>query len=220
MRDLTQVAYKRLREAIRDGTLAPGTRITEAGLSSQLDMSRTPIRGAIYMLEAEGLLTNEPRKGLTVTQPDHQMIMELYTMREVLEGTAARLAAQHASDGEVDALSELVAKEGEIVEAGESSSAINVKIHRLIYLAAHNRHLMRTLDSLTSLSLLPTTLGDPIRAQTAHQQHLEILDAIRAHDRDRAEALARAHISDARKHRLMHSILDEEVDAHDSSGQD
>jgi DNA-binding GntR family transcriptional regulator len=207
-RDLALTAYSQLRDLIKEGTLVPGSRVTEADLGSRLGMSRTPVREAIYRLEGEGLLTHEPRRGLTVTLLDHQMILELYTMREVLEGTAARLAAQHASDTEIDALAELIEAEGQILSRGELTARINGKIHALIYLAAHNRHLMRTLDSLTVLSLLPTTLGNKERAEEAHRQHLEILQAIRSRDVDAAERATREHIRSARKHRLTNYMLE------------
>ncbi len=68
-------AYARVREAIRDGTLPPGVRLTETDLAARFGVSRTPIRQAIAKLEAEGLLTHEPRRGLSVTRPDHgQMV--------------------------------------------------------------------------------------------------------------------------------------------------
>ncbi|MDB5541709.1 MAG: transcriptional regulator [Devosia sp.] len=207
-RDLALTAYSQLKELIKEGALPPGSRVTEADLSSRLGMSRTPVREAIYRLEGEGLLTHEPRRGLTVTLLDHQMILELYTMREVLEGTAARLAAQHASDTEIEALAEFVETEAQILSRGELTARINSRIHALIYLAAHNRHLMRTLDSLTVLSLLPTTLGNKERAEEAHQQHKAILNAIRSRDPDAAELATREHIRSARKHRLKNYMLD------------
>ncbi len=208
-RDLALTAYTQLRDLIREGTLTPGSRVTESDLSTRLGMSRTPVREAIYRLEGEGLLTHEPRRGLTVTLLDHQMILELYTMREVLEGTAARLSAQHASDTEIDALAELIDVEEEQLKRGELTSKINGKIHALIYLAAHNRHLMRTLESLTVLSLLPTTLGHKPRAEEAHRQHRAMLEAIRNRDANAAEAITREHIRSARKHRLKNFMLDQ-----------
>lgn len=209
-RDLALTAYSQLKDLIKEGTLAPGSRITESDLSARLGMSRTPVREAIYRLEGEGLLTHEPRRGLTVTLLDHQMILELYTMREVLEGTAAKLAAQHASDTEIEALSEFIDTEEELIRRGELTSKINGKIHALIYLAAHNRHLMRILDGLTVLSLLPTTLDDQQRAEEAHRQHREIFDAIRDRNPGRAEAAIQEHIRAARKHRLKNYMLDKD----------
>ena len=71
-RDLGLEAYGRIRGAIREGTLTPGLRLTETDLAARFGVSRTPVRQAIARLEAEGLLTHEPRRGLIVTRPDHQ----------------------------------------------------------------------------------------------------------------------------------------------------
>ncbi len=76
-RDLGQEAYDRIRDAIRDGSLAPGLRLTEIDLAARVGASRTPVRQAIARLESEGLLTRDPRRGLAVTRPDHQQVIEL-----------------------------------------------------------------------------------------------------------------------------------------------
>ena len=70
-RDLGQEAYERIRGAIRDGSLPPGLRLTETDLAARFGVSRTPMRQAIARLESEGLLTHDPRRGLSVTRPDH-----------------------------------------------------------------------------------------------------------------------------------------------------
>ena len=93
---LGEYAYERLRTHIREGALPPGTRVREAEVAGQLGISRTPVREALRRLEADGFLTFEPHRGMVVVQLDHQSVMELYAMREALEGTAAGLAAQHA----------------------------------------------------------------------------------------------------------------------------
>ena len=108
---LSDGAYARILTAVRDGTLAPGTRIRESQMAEWLEMSRTPVRQAIQRLEAEGLLTMAPRAGLVVTTVDEELVEELYYMREVLEGTAARLAAESASRIELRMLEEMVAAE-------------------------------------------------------------------------------------------------------------
>jgi DNA-binding GntR family transcriptional regulator len=202
-RDLGHVAYLRIREAIRDGSLGAGTRITELDLTQRLGLSRTPVREAIYKLEAEGLLSHEARRGFVVTKPDHQMIVELYSMREALEGTASRLAAQHASDAEIEALQELIGAEAHALGDAAAMSQINDRIHGLICLSAHNRYLLRGLDTISAtVSLLPTLLGDPEHAREAHEQHSAIVDRIRARDPEGAETAARLHIVSAGRRRV------------------
>lgn len=208
-RDLGQVAYLRIREAIRLGEFVAGTRITEVELCERLKLSRTPVREAVYKLEAEGLLSHEPRRGLVVTKPDHQMMVELYTMREMLEGTASRMAAQHASAPEIEALEQLIGTEAGVLNNASAMSQVNDRIHGLICLAAHNRYLLRGLDTISAtVSLLPTLLGDPERAREAHEQHSEIVGMISARDADGAERAARAHIVSAGRRRIRQMIAE------------
>src|SRR5512147_688144 len=100
--------YRRLRDAIQQGEFRSGRRVMEIEVAAWLKVSRTPVRDAIRRLEAEGMLEYEPRNGLVVARLDRQAVMELYVMREVLEGTAARLCARHASDMELQELSDLI----------------------------------------------------------------------------------------------------------------
>jgi DNA-binding GntR family transcriptional regulator len=201
--DLGQDTYARLKEAIRDGTFKVGERLTELEIADRLKVSRTPVREAMHRLEADGLLSYEPRRGVTVTRPDHQMIVELYVMREALEGTAAALAAQHASSIEVAALAELIQREAEHLGDGAELSRINQQVHRLLYFAAHNRYLLRSLSALAdTMTLLPTMLGDAERAKESHTEHLRLLAAIQARDPAAAEAAARAHLRSAQRHRV------------------
>ena len=203
MRDLGEAAYTRIRAAIRDGVLAPGERLTEADLAARFGVSRTPVRQAMARLEAEGLLTHEARRGLAVTRPDHQQVVELYVMREILEGAAARLAAQHASDTEIAAMAEIVEREPDAFGDARALAEVNLRLHGLLYLAAHNRYLLRSLEQLSAtMALLPTLLTRGGRAEAAHAEHRAILKAIAKRDGDAAEAAARRHARAAQKHRL------------------
>jgi len=202
-RDLGEAAYARIRAAIREGTLAPGLRLTETDLAARFGVSRTPVRQAIARLEAEGLLTHEPRRGLIVTQPDHAQVVELYVMREILEGAAARLAAQHASDTELAAMAELIEEEPLAFSDALRLAAINQRLHGLLYLAAHNRYLLRSLEQLgATMALLPSLLTRSGRAEQAHAEHRALLAALLARDGAGAEAAARAHARAAQRHRL------------------
>jgi DNA-binding GntR family transcriptional regulator len=202
-RDLGLDAYERIRAAIRDGTLPPGLRLTEADLAARFGVSRTPVRGAIARLEAEGLLTRDPRRGLAVTRPDHAEVIELFVMREILEGAAARLAAQHATETEIEAMAELVAGEAAALRDPDRLRDVNRRLHGLLYLAAHNRYLLRSLEQIAAtMSLLPSLLASQERAEAAHAEHRLLLDALRRRDGEAAEAAARQHVRAAQRHRL------------------
>lgn len=205
--DLASDIQSKVRDAIRKGTLPIGGRVTELDLAARFGVSRTPVRDAIVRLEADGLLTNEPRRGLIVSNLNHQQVVELYFMREVLEGAAARLAAQSASDIELEtiaALSGLAAEPGVTISA---LSDINVKFHNMIALAAHNRYLLRSLTQLgVTMSLLPSLLAMGDRARSAASEHRVIVEALLERDSERAESAARAHVRSSLQHRLLQTI--------------
>lgn len=199
-----EVAYVRLKEAIQAGDLTPGQRIRENDMASWLEMSRTPIREALRRLEADGLLTFAPYRGMVISELDHQAVMELYSMREVLEGTAAGLAARHASDAEIVVLKDIVA--GEIDDAADPRriATHNKHFHDALYRVAHNRYLLKTLNVLSdAMALLGmTTMAITGRSETAHGEHLAVVSAIEARDPVTAEASMREHIRMAQRARL------------------
>lgn len=198
-----QSAYRRLLEDIRTGTMAPGTRLRETELAARLGLSRTPVREAIRQLEADGLVEHLPRQGATIRRLDYAEVVELYEMRAVLEGTAARLAARAASDIE---LAELAALNAELAEtpAGPQAREINRIFHRTLIDAARNRFLLKSMNALqkTLLILGPTTLADPSRATEAVAEHDAVLAALQDRDGARAEAAMRAHVEAALSARI------------------
>lgn len=206
---LSGSAYERIRAAIRDGKLTPGSRVTEGELASWLGVSRTPIREAILRLEQDGLFAYAPRQGLMVAALDYQAVIELYAMREVLEGTAARLAANHASVAEVETLKEMLEIERSLNGSDpERAAATNQQFHQILHYAAHNRFLLKSLNALgDSMMLLGnTTLAMPGRHATALDEHDAIIAAITRRDPDAAEQAARAHIREAQRHRVKMMI--------------
>lgn len=199
-----QTAYHRLLDDIRQGSLAPGTRLREQDLARRFGVSRTPIREAIRQLEADGLVIHVPRVGAAVRSLEHAEVMELYEMRAVLEGTAARLAARGAADLE---LAELASLNEEMRAAGDDAARhyrLNQQFHRALMDAARNRFLSASMAALgrTMLILGPSTLGTPARAVEAVAEHADILEALRQRNADAAERHMRAHIEAAHRERL------------------
>ncbi|WP_424931848.1 GntR family transcriptional regulator [Amaricoccus macauensis] len=197
------VAYQRLLEEVRAGRLNPGDRLRETELAERLGVSRTPIREAIRQLEADGIVTHVPRQGATVRSLDYAEVMELYEMRAVLEGTAARLAARAASDIEIE---ELFAMNIELERRGNTPEAfvLNRQFHGALLDAAKNRFLARSMASLHKALMIlgPTTLTEAERAEKAVEEHYGVLEAIRARDGGLAEAAMRAHIEMAQRVRV------------------
>jgi DNA-binding GntR family transcriptional regulator len=198
-----QTAYRRLLDDIRSGALPPGARLRETELAERLGISRTPVREAIRQLEADGLVTHLPRQGASIRSLDYAEVIELYEMRAVLEGTAARLAARIASD--ID-LEELASLNAEMATAGPGAPAqeLNRQFHRTLLDAARNRFLVKSMSALqkTLLILGPTTLADPARTLCAVAEHQAILDGLNARDPMAAETAMRAHIDAALKLRI------------------
>ncbi len=197
---LSNAAYQDLKKKILMGYFSSSDRLREIEVAQLLDMGRTPVREALKRLEDEGLLTHEPRRGLVVTTLDQQSVSELYAMREVLEGAAARFASKHATEAEVQNMEAILAEDATTGNPVE----LNHAFHQAIYGSAHNKFLIRALQALTDSTYLlgRSTLDSPDRARLANQEHLEILEAIRTGDADRAEQAARAHIRRALLERL------------------
>lgn len=199
-----QETYAKLLDEIRRGRLRPGDRLTETDLAARLGISRTPVREAIRALETDGLVTHTPRVGATIRALDSAEVTELYEMRAVLEGTAARFAARAAYSSETD---ELVEINDEMAAAAGDVDRLfiyNARFHLVLRNAARNRFLMRAVDAIqkTLLILGPSTMEETDRVEAALDEHRAIIEALLAHDEDRAEAAMRAHIEAAHRARL------------------
>ncbi|WP_417208945.1 GntR family transcriptional regulator [Antarctobacter sp.] len=195
--------YQRLLDEIREGRLMPGERLRETELAERLGVSRTPVREAIRQLEADGLVAHVPRIGASVRKLDYAEVMELYEMRAVLEGTAARLAARAASEVE---LLELAALNEQLAGAGTGpdASRLNRIFHATLLDAAKNRFLARSMLSLQrALMILGTSqMYDSARAVEAVEEHRRLLEGLMARDGAAAETAMRAHIEAAQRMRI------------------
>jgi DNA-binding GntR family transcriptional regulator len=180
-------AYDLLLAAIDSGALPAGTRLREAELAERYGISRTPVREALKRLEAQGLVLHEPHHGAVVARLDYARMTELYHMREVLEGTAAGLAATHATPTEMEVLREMVERDRGLLDDPAVLAGTNRLFHRQVCLSARNGFLNTMLENLRiSLALLAgTTLAVP-----------------EARDAEAAEAAARRHIRNAFKVRI------------------
>lgn len=199
-----QEAYQRLIADIGAGALAPGARLLESEIAQRLGISRTPVREAIRRLEAEGLVVHMPRTGAAVRRLDPAEISELYEMRGVLEGAAARLAARTASEVDIAELAAINAEMGAAFADLRVLYDLNRQFHAALVNAARNRFLARSVEGLrtTLLILGPSTMEDGSRAAEAVAEHDEVLAAVRARDETAAEAAMRRHIAAAHGVRL------------------
>jgi len=201
-------AYHLILEAIDVGMFKPGDRLVESDLADRFGVSRTPIREALQRLETQSLLERDGRS-LIVASLTHNQMAELYVVRRELEGLAARLAAQHATDEEIRVLREMVADDDALVDDPTALSRANKRFHHQLHLASHNRYLVQQLDLVhRTMALMATTsLAVEGRGEIAQAEHRAIVSAIEARDEEAADAALKEHISVAFMTRLKQDAV-------------
>jgi DNA-binding GntR family transcriptional regulator len=192
------IVYWTIRQAIRSGLVISGAHLTELDLANVLRISRTPIREALQRLEMEYLLQKSPRRGFVVPVLALNDIVEIFEVREVLLGLAARCAAQHASSTEIVLMEQSIVSMERARDTGdvEGLSQASAQFHRTIELASKNRRL-QNLIRLNSGALPLYEFTDPERFAPVIAEHRAIFDAIAAHDANLAERLAQEHSRNA-----------------------
>ncbi len=204
--------YEKLRDAILDGTLKPGTKLVETSLAEQMGVSRTPVREALQRLASEGLAEITPRKGVIVQGLSVEEVEEVFLIREVLEGLAGFLAAKRISEAQIDVL-EIILKKSEVALAeGRISDfiSLNSDFHKAIVEAGHSSRLKQLLDVvLTQIGRYRRlSMADPERRRRSVPEHWMILEAIKARDPAAAERALRQHSRHAKEVVLKASRTD------------
>lgn len=210
---LGEFAYRVMRDAIRAGRFQPGQHLREADVAEWLQISRTPVREAFHRIVSEGLLTIGPWNGVMVSELETGQLVQLYAVREVLEGAAAASAARHATKTEIERMFKIAQVEAAHKKAPGKLVTINGELHSAIYTAARNPYLLQSISSVVdALGLLRhSTFVLPGSIELAHREHMDILRAIRNGNASVAERLAREHIRNALKMRLqLHALRTKE----------
>jgi DNA-binding GntR family transcriptional regulator len=201
-RRLVDGAAAAIRGAILSGRLRTGARLRQTDLADRLRISRTPVREALGRLQQEGLIALLPGGGVQVVQLDLDAAIELYDLREVLDGLAARLAAGRAAAAALARIAKPLDRMARCLEGGDANQwfGAHVRFHEEIFRAAGNARLLG-LSAVVGLSVRhfhPLLLGTAGRLEAAYREHRGILDAIARRDPEAAERQARAHIANAR----------------------
>jgi DNA-binding GntR family transcriptional regulator len=187
-----------LRDRIYAGTYPAGARLRQEQLAADLQVSRTPLREALRLLEREGLVRHEPGRGARVLSIDLASLLDAYAAREMLDGLAARLAAGRARSADIADLRANIDSQRAALEASDTGSytEANVAFHTEILDLADNDFIAGqvTLIPITAQVFTPATRLAANRAWEALAEHERIVDAIERSDPDAAEAEARAHI--------------------------
>ena len=192
-----------VRNGIREGKLCAGQRLREADLAEWLGVSRTPVREALKMLEAQGLVSSASGDGLIIATLTPQEVAELYTAWSEMERIAARHAALHARPANIKVMQGICDQWSADLSAIELGR-LNHQLHQAIYTSAHNIFLHRALNAIDdSLALLGLhTYSVPERRAEAGVEHLAIVNAIARRDPDAAAAAAFRHIETSEKLRF------------------
>lgn len=190
---------QRLAAQIISGDLLPGTPLDETTLATEFSVSRTPIREALRLLAASGLVQQRPHTKALVAKPDEETLAGMFEVMGFLEAQCAGLCAIAMTHADRTALQNLHANMASVVRAGDSAAYVeaNEVFHSAIYDGAHNAYLAEITRS-TRQRLQPfrraqfQTLG---RLGRSHREHGEVVQAIVRGDRDGAQQAMRRHIS-------------------------
>lgn len=196
-RRLADQAYEVLRNRVLARRLLPGDRLSVPRLAADLGLSRSPVREAVQRLVAEGLGVEQVHRGAVVADLTLDDLAQVYAVREVLEGLAARLAATRKADDLVADLRTLVAEHADAVASGSEADVIraDLRFHGRILEASGNPSLQSALGPILGRVQIAMLAGD-LQAwpKAAVTEHRRILSAIAAGDEARAEAAAREHV--------------------------
>lgn len=192
--------FLQLRENIVEGDIRPGSKLSETELSAKYAVGRSVIREAINRLESCHLVERKANVGARVVALTPEGLIELYQVRESLEGMAARLAARNMPDQEITDLNDLLKSHFQKVKAADSyyQEAGDVDFHYRIILGSKNSYLISILidDIYHLVRMYRVQLGmEGPRVSTAFDEHKNIVQAISNRDEELAEMLMRRHIS-------------------------
>ncbi|HHY19102.1 MAG TPA: GntR family transcriptional regulator [Firmicutes bacterium] len=207
---LRDLVFEALREAIINGTLKPGERLMEVQLAEEMGVSRTPVREAIRKLELEKLVVMVPRKGAYVADISKTEIAEVFEIRRALEGLAAQLAADRATDDQLETLERYLFRISEAIDKGdlEATIMLDTEFHNELYQAANNERLGEMINNLREhiQRYRSTSLAHPGRMKQALSEHRRIVESIGKRDATLAKKLAEEHIINA-ENSLMQAIF-------------
>jgi DNA-binding GntR family transcriptional regulator len=197
---LREAVQDAIRSAIVAGRYLAGERLLEDQLAQELDVSRNPVREALQGLATEGFVEIEPRRGARVAVISRERAIELFEVREALEGMAGRLAAERRTPAQVRELEDIVRDGRQRSAAGglDELPELNTRFHVAFHTAAGNSMLVETLGRLSPVITWVYARRIAQRSRDSWSEHAAIVEAVAAADGHLAEARACAHIAAAR----------------------
>jgi DNA-binding GntR family transcriptional regulator len=189
--------YERLRQAIVEGSIRPNERLIEAELAERLEVSRTPVRETMLRLAGDGLIVNH-RRGWVVREHSAEEVREVYEVRAALEGFAARLAAERATDDQLEAIAANHRDYTDRAEASARGELVehNDAFHDAVITAAHNDLLAQRIRDNSQYYFIHRIAGflSDEEVRSSIEGHENLVQALIARDPDRAERVARENV--------------------------
>ncbi len=191
---MSSKVYAALKDMIADYRFKPGARVNVEKVSRELGVSRTPVWEAVRRLEQEGLLKNIPNRGVFMAEMTLETAYELFQVRGALERLVAKLAAEHMDNRAFDKLSDCAEEQLKVIEKEDpiGYSRLDFEFHSIIYKASRNAVLQEVLESVR-MKMQPVNMQIMPILPRLYQDHIEILETLRAKDPDLAEKVFVRH---------------------------
>lgn len=198
-RSLGHDVFEYLKNAIIDQTIMPGSRLVESKIADMLGISRTPLREALHKLEREDWIEKIPSGGFQVVTLTREEIEQTFGIRSVLEAYAARLAAENCRDKDLIPLEKKIKEYQRCLELNKDRDKlqiINTQFHDLLYALSKSAKLIKMINQLRAQisRFRQIILKQDDYAQKSNDDHIRMLESIKARDGEAVEQLVRAHI--------------------------
>lgn len=197
---LSDLAYRALADAIIEGSIQPGAKLSEPDLARRFGISRGPLREAVRRLEGRGLVVRRPRAGVRAIALSRADIIDMFVVREALEGMAARLGAQRRTAEDIATLRRLVADQNTAIDTARLAARGVWSFHGAVARIAASPRIVEVLESdryRLIRNYRHTARIATERGSRSVEEHRRIVDAIAAGDAELAELLMRRHIAAA-----------------------
>ena len=218
-RPLRELVCEHIREAIINGTFAPGERLMEIQMADEMGVSRTPVREAIRKLEMEGFVVMIPRRGTYVSNMSIKDINDVYEIRISLDTLAAGLAAERISDEELEELQRLLVKVGAAIEKNDMAKVVeaDIEFHDVLYKASRNERLRNIINNLREqiTVIRGVSMRYPGRLKDTQDEHRRLVECISARNVEKSQEMARIHLENAEK--TLMAAMSERMDGGDLS---
>lgn len=198
---LRERVYLHIKDLILEGEFKTGDRLVERELAERLNISRTPIREALFRLESQGFVKTVPRKGVIVADISEKEIIEVFTILSSLEVLAAKLAVQKLDEETKSKIADYIQKVEECLDNESAFTDLHGEYNHLLYSAAKNSKLYEILSGLSDYIRAFAKIGykNPGRAVKSMEEHVKIMEAIMNQESEMAEYLTKIHMENSKK---------------------